>query len=287
MALTTGHHAVIVSPNWPNIDTTYRVTGAEVSFVRQRLERDGWSLAMDDLIAALRPNTRSIFVNTPCNPTGWVMLREQQLELLAVCREREILLIADEVYHRNVFDADAAPSFLELASADDPVVVVGGFSKAWAMTGWRIGWVVAPARYSVQWAALSECFNTGSTVFVQPAAEAALAEGEAVIQRLRAQYATGRDIVMEELSGHDRIEVARPRGAFYAFPRVRGLRDSLAFAEGVLREEDVGIAPGYTFGPGNDEHFRLCFAQSHENLREGLRRIVRYIDRHHNELSDG
>ena len=90
---------------------------------------------------------------------------------------------------------------------------------------------------------------------------------------------------MSEVLGRcPRIELTEPQGAFYAYPRLRGLRSSLAFAQGVLAEENVGIAPGYTFGPGNEEHFRLCFAQSHDRLREGLDRIVRYIERHDNEL---
>ena len=271
----------------PNIESTYRTTGAEVGYVRQRRTDAGWRLDLDDIRAALRPRTRSLFVNTRCNPTGWVMPAEQQNELLELCRERNILLIADEVYHRSAFDGDVAPSFLNAARDDDPIIVVNGFSKAWAMIGWRIGWVVAPSRLAETWAVLSECFNTGATVFVQRAAITALERGEEVVGRLRGQYARGRDIVFEVLGRCQRIELTAPQGAFYAFPRLRGLRSSLAFAEGVLAEENVGIAPGYTFGPGNEEHFRLCFAQSHERLREGLGRIVRYIERHGNELESG
>ena len=287
MVLGRGDHAVIAGPSWPNIESTYRVSGAEVDYVRQRRTDAGWYLDLAELRAALRPRTRSLFVNTPCNPTGWVMSSGQQAEILELCRERNILLIADEVYHRHVFDAAVAPSFLSIARDDDPVIVVNGFSKAWAMTGWRIGWVVAPSRLAEKWAILSECFNTGATVFVQRAAIAALERGEEVVARLRDQYAAGREIVTEVLGRCPRIELTEPRGAFYAFPRLRGLRSSLAFAEGVLAEENVGIAPGYTFGPGNDEHFRVCFAQSHDRLREGLDRIVRYIERHDNEFESG
>ena len=284
MVLGRGDHAIIVGPSWPNIESTYRATGAEVDYVRQRRTDRGWHLDLADVRAALRPHTRALFVNTPCNPTGGVMPSGQQADLLELCRERNVLLIADEVYHRHVFDGDVAPSFLTIAGDDDPVIVVNGFSKAWAMTGWRIGWVVAPSRLAEKWAVLSECFNTGATVFVQPAAIAALERGEEVVARLRNQYARGREIVTEALGRCPRLELTEPQGAFYAFPRVRGMRSSLAFAQGVLAEENVGIAPGYTFGPGNEEYFRLCFAQSHERLREGLDRIVRYIERHDNEF---
>ena len=284
MAVSRGDRALVVSPHWPNIEITYRVTGAEVDVVRQRETDDGWALSAADIVDAVRPGTRSIFVNSPCNPTGWIMRRDDQEELLAFCRERDILLIADEVYHRTFFDAAHAPSFLEVARDDDPVVVVNGFSKAWAMTGWRIGWVVAPSRLATAWAAMSECFNTGATVFAQAGGVAALDGGEETVAMLREQYRGGRAIVERCLAGHPLIDLRTPVGAFYAFPRVRGLTDSLAFVQGVLAEEDVGLAPGYTFGPGNDAHFRLCFAQSHERLEEGLRRVLRYLERHANEL---
>jgi len=280
-ALTTGDHALIIGPAWPNIGLTYRMTGAEVTEVSQTLGASGWHLDMDRVRDALQANTRSIFVNSPCNPTGWIMSREQQQELLNLCRERNILLIADEVYHRTVFEGDCAPSFLSIMQDNDPVVVVNGFSKAWAMTGWRVGWLVAPAGFETQWTTLSEFFNTGATVFAQLGAVAALTEGESFIAELQAQYRAGRDLVMNKLGTHPALSLARPEGAFYAFPRVKGLTDSMAFVQGVLDEEDVGLAPGYTFGPGNEDCFRLCFAQSLDRLEEGLTRIGNYLDRHH------
>ncbi|MCZ6869669.1 MAG: pyridoxal phosphate-dependent aminotransferase [Gammaproteobacteria bacterium] len=285
MALTTGDHGLIVSPNWPNIETAYRVTGAEVGFVRQREGADGWQLGAREIIEQTQKRTRAIFVNSPCNPTGWIMQEDDQRELLEFCRARNILLIADEVYGRLVYDRDIAPSFLSISRDDDPLIVVNGFSKAWAMTGWRLGWVVTPTRSATHWAILSECFNTGAASFVQIAGTAALRDGESVVQDLRGRYRDAREIVMQVLASHPRIELSEPQGAFYAFPRVRGLRSSLDFVHGVLDEEDVGIAPGYTFGPHNDAHFRVCFAQSHPRLREGLERVLRYIDRHENDFA--
>ena len=279
MALGRGDHGLVVSPAWPNIESCFQSTGAEVDHGRQRQVDGAWQLVLDDLLNAVKPNTRCIFVNSPCNPTGWVMREPDQRRLLEFCRERNILLIADEVYHRTVFDEPVAPSFLNIAEPEDPVIVVSGFSKAYAMTGWRIGWVVAPASIGEQWAAMSECFNTGATSFAQFGAIEALDHGDEFVQTLVEQYAGGRDIVMEMLGDHPRIEMLRPEGAFYAFPRVRGIESSLEFARGVLEEEDVGLAPGYTFGPGNEQHFRICYALSHDRLREALGRLVNYIDR--------
>jgi aspartate/methionine/tyrosine aminotransferase len=278
MSVGHGRHALVVSPNWPNIENTLRATGTDISFVRQRVENGRWQLGADEIIAAVRDDTRAIYINSPCNPTGWIVPPATLERLLAFCRERDIVLISDEVYHRTVFDRDVAPSLITLADDDDPVIIVNGFSKAWAMTGWRLGWMIAPARYATHVAVLSECFNTGAPSIIQFGGIAALRDGESLVEALRTQYADARDIVMEILGRHPRIELPEPEGAFYAFPRVEGMGSSLEFAEGLLREFDVGVAPGYTFGPGNEEHFRLCFAQSHQRLRDALRRIVAYID---------
>ena len=279
MTLGPGRHALIVSPSWPNIENTVRVTGADVGFVRQRMENGRWHLDAADIIAAVKENTRAIYINSPCNPTGWIIAQSTLESLLAFCRQRDIVLISDEVYHRNIYDGDAAPSLMTLARDDDPVIIVNGFSKAWAMTGWRLGWMIAPARYAQHIAVLSECFNTSAPSIVQFAGIAALEDGEELVETLRTQYAGGRDIVMEILGQHPRVELSEPEGAFYAFPRVQGMGSSLRFAETLLKEQDVGVAPGYTFGPGNEDHFRLCFAQSHQRLTEALQRIVVHIDR--------
>lgn len=278
MALSDGDEALVIGPYWPNITMTYRATGANVNEVRQRQTDTGWVIDVDEIIKALTPKTRSIFVNSPCNPTGWVMPADEQAALLDVCRERDIQIIADEVYHRTVYGREAAPSFLSIARDDDPVVVVNGFSKAWAMTGWRIGWVVAPKSHLMQWMTLSECFNTGATVFAQVGAITALEEGEGTVKALREQYARGREIVMNVLGNHPRIELSTPEGAFYAFPRIRGMTDSYEFASRLLAKKDVGVAPGYTFGAHNDQHLRICFAQSLEKLEDGLHRLVEFVD---------
>ena len=284
MTLGPSDHGIIVCPAWPNIDRSFQMTEGDFDFVRQRLEPGGWRLELEDLYAAVRPNTTTVFLNSPCNPTGWVMSSEEQVRLLDFCRERGIVIIADEVYHRNVFDGEVAPSFLTVAEPDDPVIVVNGFSKAYAMTGWRLGWMVVPARYEEQMNAYSECCNTGAPNFIQSAGIAALAGGDGFVREMREHYRAGRRSVMEILAPHPRVELSEPVGAFYAFPRVRGLRNSLDFAQGLLAEEDVGVAPGYTFGPGNEDHFRVCFAQSNERLETALRRIVRYLDRHDNDF---
>ncbi len=280
MALSKGDEALVVSPHWPNIEAAYAVTGAKINQVRQRETKDGWQLSADEIIEAITPLTKSVFVNSPCNPTGWVMQREDQEKLLRHCRDHNIQLIADEVYHRHTYGSKAAPSFVSLARDDDPVVIVNGFSKAWAMTGWRVGWVVAPAVQATHWAIMSECFNTGTAVFAQHGAVAAIENGEDTVNMLKRQYGASRELVMDILGRHQAISLARPEGAFYAFPRIAGIKSSRHFAETLLAQEDVGVAPGYTFGQGNDEYIRICYALNPERLREGLNRIVRFVDKY-------
>jgi len=278
MALTQGDEALLVGPYWPNIETACRVAGADIVTVRQHELAHTWCLDMDALFAAVTPKTRLIYINSPCNPTGWVMSREQQSVLLDFCRQKEILLLADEVYHRTVYSAEVAPSFVELARDDDPIVIVNGFSKAWAMTGWRAGWVVTAKAAVTQWAVLSECFNTGTPPFVQEGCLVALENSASVIGALNAKYQQGLLLVNEILATCPRIRLTPPEGAFYAFPKIDGISSSRAFCQGLLDQKNVGAAPGFTFGPDNEQYIRVCFALSHARLQEGLEKLVLYAN---------
>jgi aspartate/methionine/tyrosine aminotransferase len=281
MVLDRESHAVIVSPHWPNIKMTIDLTGAASTFVRQEADRGAWGLDLEAVFAACRPETRLLYVNSPCNPTGWVMGATDQRRLLDFCRERRIVLLADEVYHRNVFEpvSDPAPAFMTLARDDDPVVVVYGFSKAWAMTGWRLGWMVTPSGSEEQMAVLAEVYNTGPTSFAQFGGIRALEAGEPVLAAFQERIAASREVVMRLLGDHPGIELLKPEGAFYAFPRIKGISDGMAFATSLLAAEKVGVSPGYTFGPGNDAHIRICFAGEPAMLEEALIRLVRHVDR--------
>ena len=278
MTLDANSHAIVITPHWPNIDRAISVTGASFDYLRLTQKDGKWSLALEAVKKIIRPNTKALYINSPSNPTGWVMTRHQQKELLEICRSRNITIIADEVYHRTIYDANVAPSFLEVARPTDSVIVINSFSKTYAMTGWRIGWMVTPEGLEEQMATISECFNTSAPSFIQSAAITALEKGEETISSLKKRYHTGREIVMQVLGNHPLIELSSPQGAFYAFPRIKGLRSSLEFTESLLETENVGVAPGYTFGPTNDDYFRLCFAQSPERLKKALERIVRHVE---------
>lgn len=275
-----GDEVILIGPYWPNVRTACTMMGASHLDVRLREESGRWRLDLGEVAARIGPRTKAVYVNSPSNPTGWMMSAAEQQTLLDLCRRHGLGLIADEVYHRNVLAGpEPAPSFLALAGPDEPVFVLNGFSKAWAMTGWRLGWMVHPARLVEPIAVLAECNNTGAPVFVQHGGLAALAEGEGFVAEFNARCRHNAGLVMQILGRHPRVAMVPPEGAFYAFPKIEGVTDSLAFARRVLAEAKVGIAAGYTFGPGNEDHVRLCFAIAPDRLEEALRRIVAVLDR--------
>ncbi len=276
-----GDAIVVVTPQWPNIMISAQSHGAHVRLVDQTLDLAGaaprWRLDLEQVFDACDARTRAIFIGSPANPTGWTMTPEDQAALLDFVRTRQIALIADEVYGRLTFQTDHAPSMLPLITEDDPVFVINSFSKLWAMTGWRLGWMVHPRGLSEAFVTLSGSANTGAAAFTQFGALAALEQGEPFVDTMRAHCRAGLDVVTDHLAGQNRLRMARPDGAFYGFIDIDGLTDSVGFAKALLAEERVGVAPGAAFGPAHDGRIRICFAQSADRVREGLTRLSRFV----------
>jgi len=268
-----GDNVVMISPVWPNIFYCVETMGGDCRHVRLDMTERGWQLDLDRLFAACDERTKAIFISSPANPSGWLMSEDEQRAVLDFCRARNIWIIADEVYHRIIYDRPVAPSFLQIAEPDDPVYAVHSMSKAWAMTGWRCGWLIHPAEWGDRIGDLSGINNTGATSFVQHASATAIRDGEDFVAEMVERCRRGRDLVFQRLSGIDRVRIARPDAAFYAFFAIDGLEDDLGFAQELVRRHRVGLAPGTAFGPGNEGYLRLCFAQSEATLSEGLDRI--------------
>jgi aspartate/methionine/tyrosine aminotransferase len=202
-----------------------------------------------------------------------MLTAEERRAILAFARERGIWIISDEVYHRIVYDRPVAESFLQIAEPEDPLFVVHSFSKSWAMTGWRLGWLIHPAGLGDKMGDLSGINNTGATAFVQHAGVAAIRQGEDFVRELVERCRRGRDLVYQRLASMPRIATSRPDGAFYSFLRVDGVADDMAFAKRLILEHRVGLAPGTAFGPGNEGWLRLCFASSEDKLSTALDRL--------------
>ena len=269
-----GDNLVIVAPVWPNIAAAVTVMGGEPRLVSlDRQPGGGWRLDPERLFAACDSRTRGIFVNSPSNPTGWIISAEEIAALLAFARGRGLWLIADEVYSRIVYGNRAAPSFLDQSESEDRLIVVNSFSKNWAMTGWRLGWMTAPTDLLPQLEKLVEFNTSGSPTFLQHAGVVAIRDGEPFIESFVARCRAARDVAIDGLSACRRVEVARPDGAFYAFFQVDGMRDSLAFAKEALRRTKVGLAPGSAFGPMGEGFLRLCFARDPQQVGEAIERL--------------
>jgi aspartate/methionine/tyrosine aminotransferase len=272
--LSPGDRVVIPTPAWPNMDGIARVMGAEVTDMPLRLMNGIWRADLDELLAAITPETKLLFLNSPGNPTGWTLTAEEQRAILAKCRQTGTWILADDVYERLYFAGDAAPSFLEIADEQDRVVSVNSFSKSWAMTGWRLGWIVAPPALMDAIGKLNEFNMSSAPTFIQHAGVVALDQGDAFIAETRARYLKARDIAHAALSAVPGVTAPRPDGAMYLFLKVEGCTDSLALAKSLLHSARVGIAPGAAFGAGGEGHLRLCFAQSEARIREASARLA-------------
>jgi aspartate/methionine/tyrosine aminotransferase len=256
------------------MDGIARVLGAQVAPVELRIANGVWRADLDELLAAITPATRMVFLNSPGNPTGWTLTAEEQRIILDHCRRTGTWILADDVYERLYFAGDAAPSFLAIATADDRVVSVNSFSKSWSMTGWRLGWIVAPAALMDAIAKLNEFNMSSAPTFVQHAGVVALDQGDDFVAQTQARYRACRDLAHGILSAVPGVTAPRPEGAMYLFLRVAGCTDSVALAKALLQSAGVGLAPGAAFGAGGEGHLRLCFAQSEDRLRTACTRVA-------------
>jgi len=275
--LGAGTKAVAISPCWPNILRAMTINGAEVVETSLRRSNHGWSLDLDAVDAACGAGVKMLYVASPANPTGWTISREEALALLALARKRGIALIADEVYHRIVFDGKAAFSFLEIAEPDDNVFIVNSFSKSWAMTGWRMGWMIFPTYFTPTAEKLIQFNTSGGQEFLQYGAIAALDHGEEFIAEFVARCRTGREIVSRRLAGMPRVGEVASNGSFYSMFEVEGVKDTLAFCMAAAVEARVGMAPGLAFGAGAEALIRVCYAKSPEYLETAMDRLEGFL----------
>jgi aspartate/methionine/tyrosine aminotransferase len=280
-----GDEFLIPTPAWPNFAAAIGVAGAVPVSVPMEREGDGFRLDVARLGEAVTPRTKALVINSPSNPTGWTASLAELEALLALARRHNLWIIADEIYGRFIHD-DAlaggkgrAPSFHDVMEEDDRILFVQTFSKNWAMTGWRVGWLEAPPALGQVIENLVQYSTSGSPVFLQKGALAALGQGEDFVAAQIARAREGRDIVHQGLTAdipgcNRRIRMAPPDGAFYAYFFVEGREDARQLAIDLVDQANVGLAPGTAFGAGGEAGLRLCYARSADDLREAVRRIA-------------
>jgi aspartate aminotransferase len=272
-----GDNAVVVTPAYAIFANAIRIVGAEPRAVPLARHGRHFRLDIDRVERAIDASTRMLIVNSPSNPTGWVITVEEQRALYRLAEEHDLMILADEVYERLVFDGPIAPSLARVAADRSRVIVVNSFSKTYNMTGWRLGWAQGSERMMRLMYAAAEFITSNPAAMVQQAGIVALRDGEPYIEELRAHYTARRQQVIDAFAEIQGVSLPQPAGAFYAFPEIEGLKDSTAFADHLLHDTGVALAPGVAFGAAGEGCVRLCFAASDFVLAEALRRLCGFI----------
>lgn len=277
--LSAGDNIVCVTPVWPNIFACAQIQGGIARQVPLVGTPHGWELDIETLFAACDARTKAIYIASPGNPTGWVMPEAQRRATLEFCRARGIALISDEVYNRLIYNARVAPSFLEIARPDDPLFVVNSFSKTWAMTGWRVGWMIMPQGLTDQLDRLIEFNTSGGQGFLQAGCVAAIREGEPWVKWMVERCRQGRDLVMERLGAMNRVSVIPADASYYLMLKIEEMGDPVEFCKRLVKEAGVGLAPGTAFGAGGAPYLRMCYAQSNDRLAQAMDRLAKHLGR--------
>lgn len=277
--IDAGDEVVAVTPVWPNLTAQPQILGARLRCVALQPDAQGaWRLDLPALLAAITRRTQLLIVNSPNNPTGWTLSADEQRAILAHCRQTGTWILSDEVYERLYYRGDtptgAAPSFLDVAEPDDRLVVVQSFSKAFLMTGWRLGYLVMPPAMTPQVGKLLE-FNTScAPVFVQRAALVALGQTETITPRIVDHLRQCRDTLVPLLQAVPGVQTSAAPGGMYAFLRIDGHADSLTLAKRLVAEAGLGLAPGVAFAPEAEGWLRWCFASKDvSRLGQGVERL--------------
>jgi aspartate/methionine/tyrosine aminotransferase len=276
--LDPGDEAIVLTPAWPNGSAIVRMCNAIPVEIPSVLEGGRYTLDFKAMEAAVTPRTRLLIYTSPSNPLGWVATMEEQRQLLEFARRHDVWLLADEVYDRLCYrDGSVAPSILKLANENDAILVAQSFSKAWCMTGWRLGWLVSRPDLCARAAHFNEFTVSHAPSVSQKAGEAALDYGEPFIDELLGLLRANRDYCADALASMPGVTVPAPEGAFYLFPRIDGLTDSFGFCKDLLLQCGVGLAPGVAFGAGGEGSIRICYAAERSILEPALDRLAKFL----------
>jgi aspartate aminotransferase len=275
-ALDPGDEVLIPSPCW-TYEAMVKIVGGKPVFI-QVSEESGFKLEAEKLEEAITPRSRLLLLNYPNNPTGAVMSAAELKPLLDAAVDHDLLILSDDIYNVLVYEGEQGNP-LKFPGMAERTISVNGFSKAYAMTGWRLGYAVAPADFIVEMAKIQEASTTCTASFVQAAAITALRGPQDFVAQMRAEYRRRRDEIVRGLNEIDGIKCLKPQGAFYVFPSIEELgMTSLQFCESLLKTKGVAAVPGSGFGPGGEGHVRLSYATSMENIKLAIQLIREFVE---------
>ncbi|WP_018699227.1 pyridoxal phosphate-dependent aminotransferase [Amorphus coralli] len=273
-----GDNVVYVEPQWPNIRHAIHVVGGEPRPVALDHRNGRWQLDLEAVFDRCDARTRAIMFSTPSNPLGWTASAEELEALIAFSRRTGIWILSDEIYNRLSFAGETAPSVLQVAEEEDLAIAINGFSKAWAMTGWRLGWLTHPPSVSEALSAMTQYMNSGTAAFVQAGGVAALEQGEETVRTIRARCHAGVDAAYDALSGLNSVILPeKPDAGMYVTFELAGEADSRAACTRILQEARVGLAPGWLFGESSNALVRMCICRDTREIAEAGARIARAL----------
>jgi aspartate/methionine/tyrosine aminotransferase len=283
MLAGNGDEVLVPTPAWPNFAGAITIAGARPVAVPMTIDANGWHLDFERLEMAITPRTRVLVINSPSNPTGWVASHADLRAVLELARRHGLWVVADEIYSRFIHDPaltieGRAPSFRDVMEPEDKVLFIQTFSKNWAMTGWRLGWLEAPPALGQVIENLVQYQTSGTPVFIQRAGVAAIEQGESFLADQIAKARHGREIV-GRLAETGLVELPPPSGAFYAFLKIKGATNAKDIAFRLIDEANVGLAPGSAFGEAGEGYLRLCYLRKPEDVEEAVRRIGEALPR--------
>lgn len=266
--LDPGDEVILPTPAWVSYEPQIRLCGATA----MHAQTQGGHINPDDINEALTPDTKAIVLNSPANPTGTVQPEATVKALLDIAQDDELWLVSDEVYGELTHGSHTAQSPARIQGSLDNVAIIDGVSKAYAMTGWRIGWLLGPTPLIQSALKVQQHSITHPTLFAQYGAAEALRGDQSQLERMKTAFEQRRDYVVDRLDDLGATYPA-PDGAFYAFPRFPGIEDGHAFAKHLLETQGVAVTPGEAFGTGGEGHVRLSYAASQEALETAFDRI--------------
>jgi aspartate/methionine/tyrosine aminotransferase len=272
-----GDEVIVPDPGYPIYESLTRFVGATPVPIPIRMEHD-FRLDVDELAGLITPRTRLLIINSPANPTGGVLNRGDLQRIAELAREHDLWVMADEIYGRILYDGEEHVSIASLPGMPERTIVLDGFSKTFAMTGWRLGYAVVPESLKEVYGELVINTISCAPTFAQVGAVQALVGPQDDVEAMVVEFKARRDLVVNGLNEIEGIRCATPLGAFYAFPDISGTGLTGAeFAERLLVHHDVCVLAGTAFGGVGTDHIRISYANSRENLSEALARIGRFV----------
>lgn len=275
--LDIGDEVLLPDPGWANYSGLIMQVGAVPVPVRVK-EENGFMYDLEDLRAAITPKTKMILINSPSNPTGGVASAENLRQIADLVKEKDLYVLTDEIYHELLWSDEPYTSIASFPGMKERTLIVDGFSKKYAMTGFRLGYGAGPEEVIATMTKLLENVLSSVNEGIQWGGVAALTGDQSPVEEMKEQYRRRRQIIVEGLNAIDRISCLAPMGAFYAFPNISktGL-SSRDFAIRLLKEKHTVVVPGTGFGEGGEGFVRISYATSEENIREGLKRIAEFV----------